>query len=478
MPHGILFASTILNTESQNKELTVAIATVAAGMAWVDSFLEQAKTADAAKQKIKWPSEPPANATAQQWKSYHEEFRRLIDESRQNFKTQISSGNIKSAADYLTPEIEHNIPETIEGVDTGFLNARYITLDYLSRAEDLVENHPEIAAKVFDQGDSMHRMVLTMIKNHDFESGMEKYADAMDRQYGQEGDKLRISGMMSGLGNPYGLFGTSPEVTQFLQGNHYVNTMEKSVENVMAQQDKIAQAKASHNHAMQMANNAAYRESSSADTDPELAAQFANAWQNEEARLRGRVSGAEADMKKLLQGLKNLESRGIAGDVTEDIFNNLYAARTGDTVKLEDLYQQYGIEAAEPYIDRGATSGFARLMQQIEQNSASYMQPSVSPEHYDFSSMSRQEIANAGKQLFSEGKITLDELFRFEHPDGKLRIDTSGNPLELNPDEQIDFIAATRKAIKDMEEKGDAMRPDSSYQMMLALLNKITTLQG
>ncbi len=97
---------------------------------------------------------------------------------------------------------------------------------------------------------------------------------------------------------------------------------------------------------------------------------------------------------------------------------------------------------------------------------------------YDFSNMTRKEISDAGKQLFHDGKITLDELLRFDHPDGKLHISLDGRPIELNPDDRIDFIAATQKAVSDMEQTGESKRSDSGYKMMLELLNKLNVLQG
>lgn len=92
---------------------------------------------------------------------------------------------------------------------------------------------------------------------------------------------------------------------------------------------------------------------------------------------------------------------------------------------------------------------------------------------YDFSGMSRSEIANAGKQLFNEGKISIDELFRFDHPDGKLRVDANGNEVQFSPDERINFLYETRQAINNMELTGDSLRSDSSYNMMVGLLEKL-----
>jgi hypothetical protein len=92
---------------------------------------------------------------------------------------------------------------------------------------------------------------------------------------------------------------------------------------------------------------------------------------------------------------------------------------------------------------------------------------------YDFTNMTRGEIADAGKELFAAGKISLDELFRFEHPDGKLKIDTDGTTVELDPTERIDFVAEVEKALQNMEETGEANQPKSGYTLMQGLLDKL-----
>jgi hypothetical protein len=173
--------------------MTVASAT--AGMTWLDGFLAQAKATSEAARKIAQPLQLPDNATPDQMRAHAADMRRFIEETRQNVNKQIASGNVIGFDAPATAQ--HNIPETVDGVETGFLNSRHITLEYLNRAEDLVENHPDVAAKVFDQGDSMHRFILTMVKNQDFDSGMETYTDATDRQYAAEGDKVAVSGMLS-----------------------------------------------------------------------------------------------------------------------------------------------------------------------------------------------------------------------------------------------------------------------------------------
>jgi len=92
---------------------------------------------------------------------------------------------------------------------------------------------------------------------------------------------------------------------------------------------------------------------------------------------------------------------------------------------------------------------------------------------YDFSNMSRQEIADAGKQLFEQGKITLDELFRFDHPDGRLHVALDGTPTALSGGDRIDFISETRNAISAMEQTGESRRPQSPYALMVGLLDKL-----
>ncbi|HML44692.1 MAG: hypothetical protein JNN24_13295 [Hyphomicrobium zavarzinii] len=95
---------------------------------------------------------------------------------------------------------------------------------------------------------------------------------------------------------------------------------------------------------------------------------------------------------------------------------------------------------------------------------------------YDFSDMTRGEIAEAGKELFRQGKISLDELFRFDHPDGRLRIGLDGSTAALNADDRIDFIGETRKAMSSMEETGEANRAGSGYETLAGLLDKLTRL--
>ncbi len=109
---------------------------------------------------------------------------------------------------------------------------------------------------------------------------------------------------------------------------------------------------------------------------------------------------------------------------------------------------------------------------------AAQEEPSAGTKSYDFSNMSRQEIADAGKALFKEGKITIDELFRFDHPDGKLRIAADGSPANLNPNDRINFIGHTEQAISNMEATGEAWKPKSAYGMMLGLLAKLTEFSG
>lgn len=122
-----------------------------------------------------------------------------------------------------------------------------------------------------------------------------------------------------------------------------------------------------------------------------------------------------------------------------------------------------------------SSSAFAGIVSNLESD-ASAEQGAKDKGDYDFSNMTRQEIAAAGKQLFEDGKITLDELFRFDHPDGKLRWSADGSYAPLNPDDRIDFISETKQAIANMEETGEALRPKSIHGLMVGLLEKLNRL--
>ena len=121
---------------------------------------------------------------------------------------------------------------------------------------------------------------------------------------------------------------------------------------------------------------------------------------------------------------------------------------------------------------QGAGSFDALIGQSASRSSPDEAAAVASGEAYDFSDMTRQEIAEAGKALFQQGKITLDELFRFDHPDGILRVGTGG-VTALNPGDRIDFVADTRNAIRNMEFTGEANSPGSGYEMMVGLLAKL-----
>lgn len=97
---------------------------------------------------------------------------------------------------------------------------------------------------------------------------------------------------------------------------------------------------------------------------------------------------------------------------------------------------------------------------------------------YDFTNMTRQEIENTGKALFKDAKISIDELFRFQHPDGKLRIDLNGNYTALNPNDRINFTAETRKAIANIEARHENTPSNNFYHMMRGLMEKLQAWQA
>ncbi len=91
----------------------------------------------------------------------------------------------------------------------------------------------------------------------------------------------------------------------------------------------------------------------------------------------------------------------------------------------------------------------------------------------DFKNLTRAEIEKAGNELFRNGEITLEELFRFQHPDGKL-MKVNGQGKGLNPNDPIDFVAATKQAIIDMEETGHAQTSPHTYDVLKGLYDKLT----
>ena len=97
--------------------MTVSSAT--AGMTWLDGFLAQAKATSEAARKIAQPLQLPDNATPDQMRAHAADMRRFIEETRQNVNKQIASGNVIGFDAPATAQ--HNIPETVDGVETGFL---------------------------------------------------------------------------------------------------------------------------------------------------------------------------------------------------------------------------------------------------------------------------------------------------------------------------------------------------------------------
>lgn len=91
----------------------------------------------------------------------------------------------------------------------------------------------------------------------------------------------------------------------------------------------------------------------------------------------------------------------------------------------------------------------------------------------DFTNLTRAEIEKAGNELFRNGEITLEELFRFQHPDGKL-MKVNGQGKGLNPNDPIDFVATTKQAIIDMEETGHAQTSPHTYDVLKGLYDKLT----
>ena len=346
------------------------VASVDAGEVWLEHFLAQVKEVEAAKPRLQWPDEPPENATPAQLRAYSDAMRRFTETLRRSLDEKIATGEVLTLDSAVGPA-PVVIPDTVDGVETGFLNARYVTLNYLSRVEDLVENHPDVAEQVFNPDDPMHRFILGMVKNHDFEPNMSVYQDETDQAYAAEGEKLHRSGMMGGVGMKY-QFASSPEVTEFMFGNGFVNRVESGVEDVTAQQGKITTLEDKVTEAERMVRESAARAKTSGNT---AAQDFSFAWRKELAFLNGQLRDAELQMADKLQEIKNLESHGISSATIETLFNALFAEQSTDKYagNLQALYRRYGIDEAEPYVDHGANSNFVRHIQQIAQDNADLM---------------------------------------------------------------------------------------------------------
>lgn len=124
---------------------------------------------------------------------------------------------------------------------------------------------------------------------------------------------------------------------------------------------------------------------------------------------------------------------------------------------------------------RSGVSGFEAAMK----NEAAQQRGAAGASRgYDFSSMTRQEIADAGKGLFQAGEISLDELFQFDHADGRFgrnggfRVGLEAGGA-YSSGERIDFIGRVRKSVSDMEQTGEALRNGPHYELMKGLLEKL-----
>lgn len=142
---------------------------------------------------------------------------------------------------------------------------------------------------------------------------------------------------------------------------------------------------------------------------------------------------------------------------------------------LEEVKREIEEEArkkAENSIQRSQLAEAVQKASPSAQLDASDAEETTDP--IDFANLTRAEISEIGNKLFKSGEITLDELFRFEHPDGRLHIKANGQQANLNPNDKIDFIAQTQKAINDMQETGDALKNPATYKMLQSVYDKIS----
>lgn len=98
-------------------------------------------------------------------------------------------------------------------------------------------------------------------------------------------------------------------------------------------------------------------------------------------------------------------------------------------------------------------------------------------ERRDYRTMTAGELDVLGQALFRAGKLTLDELFHFQNPTGRLRIGARG-PERPSPGERVDFLGRLRQAVSDLERTGQASAERSPYPIYRALLAKIERWQA
>lgn len=236
------------------------------------------------------------------------------------------------------------VPDEVDGVETGFLNSRYITMPMLSRAEDLIENHPDVAKQVFNLDDPMHRSLLYSIDRHDFDDARDaaSYQNAIGQQFYEAGMALtsRPGGGAPGTKMQY-LIDSS---VSFLGTNPFIRRTEEAVEGAHEHSTTLTR---------QQQQEKALLSQLEASTSPQQEYKLYTRLQD----LRAEMLNSKNALREYLQEFRDLEHSGIDYDTMQDAFAQVSESRYGKEMSLTALNEQADVTAATPRAER-PISGF------------------------------------------------------------------------------------------------------------------------
>lgn len=288
---------------------------------WLDSMLAQSATKQATQSNAV-PYDPFYKIDAQ---------------------SDLAKGNLTTYED-LVLSVENNkssaIPAEVDGIDTGFLNSRNVTMEYLSRAEDLVENHLEVAKQVFNLEDPMHRFVLAQIQQNDFtaDSTAYEYQDELGQQYYEEGQKMLPSPALSALGDS--AFTIDPEIMA-MGANPFVATISKYVDQVASGIETIDKRQTALDTQIQKEQELTASLKKATNSERALIQREIQELQNIRGHTVESLDHAKSRVADILQHLQSMDKFGISSQSVESLFNKFYAQDQGNSGNLSELFDQY-----------------------------------------------------------------------------------------------------------------------------------------
>lgn len=260
----------------------------------------------------------------------------------------IAEGRVTSLWEPTIGEEPVPVPEEVDGVETGFLNSRYLSMAYLSKAEDLVENHPDVAAQVFNLDDPMHRAALKYIDRYDFDASVDAsaYQDELGQQYYDEGQKLKGTPAVSAAGTKT-VFLIDPEVVS-LSSNPFVDRVSESARVITEQMQNIERAQTQIAGADTQSPNPARSKELAADA----------------------ITASQLAIKDALQDLRNLENFDISMQSTEALFATLFSKQSGQNATLAELYEKYDVTGSQSFQSNFANSGMGKFITNMLESQA------------------------------------------------------------------------------------------------------------